>query len=62
MAVSDNLLRTSLLGELRLAPLAPSPGWHAVLFLLLLLFMTLSGFEQQSFPAKRKQDIAGDGQ
>ena len=29
-------LRTSLPGELRLAPHAPSPGWHALLLLLLL--------------------------
>ena len=31
-----NSLRTSLPGELRLAPHAPSPGWHASLLLLLL--------------------------
>ena len=27
-------LRISLPGELRLAPHTPSPGWHAVLFLI----------------------------
>ena len=31
-------LRTSLPGELRLAPHAPSPGWHALYLLLLLCF------------------------
>ena len=35
------LLRISLPGELRLAPHAPSLGWHALLLLLLLLLFLL---------------------
>ena len=34
-------LRTSLPGELRLAPRAPSPGWHASLLLSLLILLCL---------------------
>ena len=34
------LLRTSLFGELSLAPQGPSPGWHALELLLLLMIVT----------------------
>ena len=42
LPVCINLLRTSLPGELRLAPHAPSPGW--LMFLLLLPFSCSSSY------------------